>query len=284
MRQVDTVQIPVPGGLSLTAGVFGNDGDPVVLMAHGGGQCRHVWTETAVRLANAGFHVLALDSRGHGDSTWPSPARYQLDDFAGDFEAVARWRLGLDGRPPHFVGASLSGLAGLVAAGLMNPAAFASLTLVDVTPTYDESALVKARELFRRTAGQGFSSDEEAARALGVSVGSPKVAEMLRRGGGGRWYWRWDPAFSDFIRHDEPTQSRCQAAAAALSIPAHLIQAGRSEFVTDTTVADFLALAPHLHVTVLTDARHVVTGDPEGLYADAMLPFLESVRGWGGAL
>ena len=276
-----TLRIPTEDGLTLAAEEFGASVDPVVLLAHGGGQCRHVWAETAERLAASRYHVFALDSRGHGDSDWPDQPRYELDDFARDFEAVARWRIALDRRPPHFVGASMSGLAGLLAAGLINQAAFSSITLVDVTPTYDEDALTKARTFLGRTVRDGFVTEGEAARALGVASGSMKVGQMLRRDADGRWRWRWDPAFADCIHHNQPTQRRCEAAAQALSIPSHLIRAGRSEFVNDSTTVAFLRSTPQLKVTVLPDARHVVTGDPNGVYANAMLPFLGSVSGLG---
>jgi pimeloyl-ACP methyl ester carboxylesterase len=276
-----TVRIAAGDGLTLAAEEYGGAGDPVVLLAHGGGQCRQVWAETAERLSAACFHVFTLDSRGHGDSDRPDPPHYALDDFARDFEAVARWRTELDGRPPHYVGASLSGLAGLIAAGLLSQGSFASLTLVDVTPTYDASALVKARALFARTAEEGFATEPEAARAVGLESGNPKVGQMLHWATDGRWRWRWDPAFAAWIDHDEPTQRRCEAAAKALSIPAHLIRAGRSEFVNDETTANFQALTPHLRVTVLPEFRHLVTGDPKGSYANAILPFLEGVSGRG---
>jgi pimeloyl-ACP methyl ester carboxylesterase len=276
-----TVRIPVGDGLTLAAETFGKDGNPAVLLAHGGGQCRHVWADTATRLAASGYHVFTLDSRGHGDSDWPTPPRYEPDDFARDFAAAARWRLEADGRPPHYVGASLSGIAGLIAAGLLDQAAFASLTLIDVTPTYNEDALLKARALFARTAEQGFATEAEAARAVGAKPGGSQVGKMLRREAGGRWRWRWDPAFADYIQHDERTQRRCSAAAQALSLPVHLVRAGRSEFVDDETTAAFLALTPQLRVTILPDARHVVTGDPEGIYANAILTFLDGVSGRG---
>jgi pimeloyl-ACP methyl ester carboxylesterase len=273
------VRIPAGDGLTLVAGEFGRGGDPVVLLAHGGGQCRHVWTETAERLAAARYHVYALDSRGHGDSERPATPRYEMEDLARDFEAVARWSLAREGRPPHYVGASFSGLAGLVAAGRINQDVFASLTLVDVTPTYDESVVLKSRAFFIRTAKEGFSTEAEAARALGLKSGNPNVGKMMRQEADGRWYWRWDPAFAECIHFNQPTQNLCQAAAAAVSLPIHLIRAGRSEFVTDDTTAAFLALTPHLQVTVLPDHRHVVSGDPDGVYANAMLSFLERVSG-----
>lgn len=275
----NTVSVTGGHGLTLAAEPFGENGNPVVLMAHGGGQCRHVWAETAARLAAAGYRVFTLDSRGHGDSDWADPPRYEPDDFARDFEAAARWRLEADGRPPHYVGASLSGIAGLIAAGLFNQTAFASLTLVDVTPTYKVDALAKARALFARTLEEGFATEAEAARAIGAKPGSSQVGQILRRGVDGRWRWRWDPAFAARIHHDARTRHQCESAAAALSIPVHLVRAGGSEFVDDEATAAFLKLTPHLQVTMLPDARHVVTGDPKGAYANAILTFLESNSG-----
>src|SRR5215207_1268234 len=40
------------------------------LLLHGGGQTRHAWAKTAHQLADAGWSVVAIDQRGHGDSEW----------------------------------------------------------------------------------------------------------------------------------------------------------------------------------------------------------------------
>lgn len=271
------LSVPAADGLFLAAEWFGDPGGSAIMMGHGGGQCRHVWADTAVRLAAAGYYVVTMDSRGHGDSEWAVPPSYEPDDFARDFSAAATWRVELDGQAPHFVGASASGIAGLIAAGLLSPAAFASLTLVDVTPTYRPDALEKARSLFVRTAKEGFSNEEEAARAVGAEPGSDKLRYFLHQDASGRWRWRWDPAFATRIHHDDRTQDKCAAAARALSIPVHLIRAGRSDFVDDETTEAFRRLVPHLAVTLLPGARHVVTGDPDGIYADAILSFLRGV-------
>lgn len=273
-----TFSVPAADGLSLAGEQFGEAG-PAVLMGHGGGQCRHVWSETAARMADTGYRAITLDSRGHGESDWAVPPSYEPDDFARDFSAAAAWRRDLDGRSPHFVGASASGIAGLIAAGSLNPSAFASLTLVDVTPTYRHDALDKARAIFMRTAEAGFASKEEAARAAGVEPGSHQVTHFLRPDSGGRWRWRWDPEFAKHVHHDDRTRGQCAAAAKALSIPVHLIRAGKSDFVDDQTTEAFQGLVPHLAVTLLPEARHVVTGDPDGIYAAAILGFLDKLAG-----
>jgi len=47
-------------GNRLVASEMGGPGQPVLFL-HGGGQTRHAWSRTARRLAEAGFHAVALD-------------------------------------------------------------------------------------------------------------------------------------------------------------------------------------------------------------------------------
>src|SRR3546814_4885925 len=79
------------------------------------------------QLAQHGYRSLAIDMRGHGESDWAAPDQYRFADFGKDILAVCDR---LDQRP-HVIGASLGGLAALVAEGAVRPGSFASLTLVD---------------------------------------------------------------------------------------------------------------------------------------------------------
>ncbi len=66
-----TVEYSGVDGITLVADEWNRgaaDGRPSVLMLHGGGQNRFSWKNTGQVLADLGFHVVALDSRGHGDS------------------------------------------------------------------------------------------------------------------------------------------------------------------------------------------------------------------------
>src|SRR5687767_2674110 len=107
--EVRKITLRGAGGVALGGDVVGREGDPPVLLLHGGGQTRHAWGSTARALAVAGFHVTALDHRGHGDSEWA--VDYSLSVFADDVVAV----VGQLGAAPVLVGASLGGLAGLLA-------------------------------------------------------------------------------------------------------------------------------------------------------------------------
>jgi pimeloyl-ACP methyl ester carboxylesterase len=67
---------------------------PTVLLLHGFLEHAHAWDFVAPRLAGAGFRVLALDWRGHGDTEWiGAGGYYHFPDYAADLAGVVR-RLG----------------------------------------------------------------------------------------------------------------------------------------------------------------------------------------------
>ena len=120
--QSQTFHIGGDGGISIAAEATGNADALPVLLAHGGGQTRHTWKRVTADLANAGFRPIAIDMRGHGDSEWSAEGAYETRDFASDLVAIASK---MD-RKPALVGASLGGLAGLIAEGHLAPGRFAS--------------------------------------------------------------------------------------------------------------------------------------------------------------
>ncbi len=62
-----------------------------LLLAHPTGFHGRIWEPTAQRLVAAGYRVVSLDFRGHGDSD-PDPAgEYHWSGFALDARAVAAW-------------------------------------------------------------------------------------------------------------------------------------------------------------------------------------------------
>src|SRR5581483_11808748 len=105
------------------------DGRPVLLL-HGGGQTRFAWGGTQAELAERGYRAIAVDLRGHGDSDWAPDGDYSPGRIAGDLLELVEWT----GGQPALVGASLGGLAALIAAGEHPEAPISALVLVDVTP------------------------------------------------------------------------------------------------------------------------------------------------------
>jgi pimeloyl-ACP methyl ester carboxylesterase len=109
-------------------------GAHTALLLHGGGQTRHAWAKTARRLAEAGWCVIAVDQRGHGESEWLADGAYAFLDYAADAAAIAKQVAREHGRKPVAVGASLGGIASLLALGRSPEPVFSGLILVDVVP------------------------------------------------------------------------------------------------------------------------------------------------------
>jgi pimeloyl-ACP methyl ester carboxylesterase len=127
---IEAIQIEIPADdVTLAADAFGDSRHPPVVLLHGGGQTRYSWRATARELADGGWYALALDLRGHGQSSWSPDGRYDLDRFADDVVAIVEYL----GRPPVLVGASLGGNASLAALG-HHPELALALVLVDVSP------------------------------------------------------------------------------------------------------------------------------------------------------
>src|SRR5690606_5440029 len=77
------------GQLRLVADAYGDERHQPVLLAHGGGQTRHAWGNTARQIADDGFYAVALDLRGHGESDWAHDKDYDFTTYAQDIIDVA---------------------------------------------------------------------------------------------------------------------------------------------------------------------------------------------------
>lgn len=272
-------------GHRIAASAEGPDGGTPVLLAHGGGQTRWAWKRIANLLAENGFRAIALDLRGHGDSAWAPDGAYAIADFAGDLAAIAS---AMD-RKPALVGASLGGLAGILAEGELGPNLFASLTLVDVTPQLDAGGVARVIGFMATHAGEGFASPDEAARVISEYLpnrpsrsASPGLARYLRQKADGRYYWHWDPAFVTGVLRQDEDQSEDRGygrvelseAARRLTLPVHLVRGGSSDLVSPEAVAHFRELVPHAEYSDIVDATHMVVGDQNDLFGETVVDFL----------
>ena len=266
-------------GVTLAADGWGDARDRPVILLHGGGQTRHAWKRTGEILAGEGWFVLAVDQRGHGASGWSPDGLYPIERFAGDLRTVAA---GLSGRPV-VVGASLGGIAALIAEGEMRPSFAAGLVLVDITPRVETEGVDRIRAFMRAHAEEGFASVEEAADAVARYLPHrprPKDASGLRRNlrrdGHGRWRWHWDPAFiaGYAARFDGERTERLAAAARNLSVPVRLVRGTASELVTEAAAREFLGLAPQADYVDVAGAAHMVAGDKNDAFTDAVVEFL----------
>jgi pimeloyl-ACP methyl ester carboxylesterase len=283
--QAATALFTGAAGNRLLADAYGDAGPPVLLL-HGGGQTRHAWRRTAEKLARAGATAYALDQRGHGDSDWVGA--YAFTDYAADAAAVARELARRSGMKPTVIGASLGGIAALLAEGKAerdgNGPVFAAIVLVDITPRVDRGGVARIQAFMRARAAEGFGSVAEAAEAVAAYLPHrprPRSHEGLRKNlrlhPDGRWRWHWDPRFLDGPRPIEQDghTAGLVAGARALKIPTLLVRGGASELVQADHVREFLDLVPHAEYVDVADARHMVAGDSNDRFSAAVVEFVQ---------
>jgi pimeloyl-ACP methyl ester carboxylesterase len=249
---------------------------PTVLMLHGGGQNRFSWKNTGQVLADEGFHVVALDSRGHGDSDRSPDATYTIDALSGDVLHV----LEQIGRPVILIGASMGGMTGIQVADAAGPQKVTKLVLVDVVPKYEKSGSARIRN-FMFSHVHGFESLEEAADAVAeylphrTKPRSPEGLKKNLRRREGRWYWHWDPRFLTAPADDAfVREEKLERAAMALTIPILLIRGKLSDVVSTEGVQDFLAKVPHAEFVELSEAGHTAAGDDNDAFSEAVVQFV----------
>ncbi|MDH4560772.1 MULTISPECIES: alpha/beta hydrolase [unclassified Pseudomonas] len=264
-------------GISLAADVGGDpDRQPIVLL-HGGGQTRHSWKNTAQRMVDRGFHTVSLDLRGHGDSGWSHDQDYSLDVFVADLHEVMETLR----RPPVLVGASLGGLTSLLAIGEARQPAH-GLVLVDVVPRIEAEGAAEILR-FMQAAPNGFTSLQEAADAVAAYLPHRQrptdfggLQRNLRLGADGRYRWHYDPAFTAPNNQRSRRPERLEAAASRVDIPTLLIRGGASRLVSKKGVNQLLALIPHARLANVAGAEHMVAGDSNDAFNDALFDFLNS--------
>lgn len=269
--------------LDLVADRYGAPIRGGVLLAHGGGQTRHAWAKTAVALADRGWDVIALDLRGHGESGWSPVGDYAMERFAQDLADVA----GDIGGRPALIGASLGGLAGLYAESLIAPGRFSSITLVDIVPSMDPNGAAKVLEFMGAHVGEGFTSLDEAADVIAAYLPHrPRRTELsglaknLRQGEDGRFRWHWDPAFVSGVHRGRSLRDAdaFQDSLQGLTLPIHLIRGRLSELVSREAAEAFVAPLANARFTDVAGASHMVAGDRNDAFLDAVVDFLERLE------
>jgi len=256
-----------------------------VILLHGGGQTRHSWAGASAALARDGWYALALDLRGHGESDWSPDGEYGLERFSADLRAV----IAAPDSKPVVVGASLGGMTALMTEGNATPSLMAALVLVDVAPRIELKGVVRIVN-FMKARPDGFESLEEVADA--VSAYNPHrprpkdlsgLARNLRQSKDGRWHWHWDPRFMQ--RGDTETRPPrdprlLEEAARALAIPTLLVRGKQSDLLSEEGARAFLALAQHAKYADVSGAGHMVAGDKNDAFNNAVIAFLRNeVRG-----
>tara|TARA_B110001454_G_scaffold207113_2_gene218205 strand:+ start:6397 stop:7314 length:918 start_codon:yes stop_codon:yes gene_type:complete len=270
-------RVNVTPQVSLEVEIGGPEDAPAIIFLHGGGQTRYAWKAAGAQVAEAGYRVLLYDARGHGGSDWSPDGDYSFDALANDLLCL----IASQRRPVALVGASMGGMTSFLVAG-REPQKVAALILVDIVPSVNPDGATRVRR-FMTAHGNGFDSLEEAADAVAAyNPGRPRpenpsgLMRYLRPRNDGRLYWHWDPRLLSPSTRAEPPSfaSEARAVSAAITAPTLLVRGMKSDMIDDAGVSELKDLVPQTEVFEVEGAGHMVAGDRNDAFSDAIVEFL----------
>ncbi|HXN39734.1 MAG TPA: alpha/beta hydrolase, partial [Solirubrobacteraceae bacterium] len=207
---------------------------------------------------------------------------YAVDDFVADVRAL----IAAIAPAPIVIGASLGGIAGLLAIAESPAAPAAGLVLVDVAHRFQPrggSRIVN----FMQAHPDGFASLSDAADAIAAYLphrARPSNTDGLRhnlRYSDGRWKWHWDPQIvtqASQTMHDPASLSdRLTEAARRLDQPCLLVRGAESDVLSPSIAHEFIELAAAATLTEVPRAAHMVAGDNNDAFTAAICAWLDTL-------
>ncbi|WP_020669686.1 alpha/beta fold hydrolase [Amycolatopsis nigrescens] len=182
-------------GIRLHIAEAGHPDGPTVVLLHGFAEFWWAWRHQLRALAEAGFHVVAADLRGYGDSDKP-PRGYDAWTLAGDVTGLVR---ALGKRHAHLVGHAWGGMLAWSTA-IMHPRFVSSVSVLGGAHPLALRAAIPRTVLRRRRTSQaraaghlfGFQLPMAPERRL-VRDDAERVGALLRKWSGPAW-----PETADF--------------------------------------------------------------------------------------
>ena len=261
---VRRASVEVEPGRRLSALVWG-EGDPELVLLHGGAQNAHTWDTVALALDRP---LVALDLPGHGHSDGGRNGSLDIVANAQDIATAIRV---LAPNAKAVVGMSLGGMTTLALADYA-PEVVRAIVLVDVTPGVNESksstiaAFINGPESFD-------SFDDLLART--IEYNPTRTEASLRRGilhnaeqrDDGSWVWRYQRfrAFEPAPVEGESGHPNFQYlwdAVSRIQVPLLLARGMREQSVVDDDdEVELLRRLPNAQVEHFEEAGHSLQGD-----------------------
>lgn len=164
---------------------WGTRGDPTVLLIHATGFHARCWDQVVAALPR-GFHVIAVDKRGHGRSEKTGP----IDDWAAPAGDIAELVAHLNVKDAIGAGHSMGGHS-LVQIAAANPAAFKRLVLVD--------PVIMAPELYAQRTAFPKDTQHPVARRRNKWISWQEMFDAFKNR---QPYALWQPkVLEDYCRH-----------------------------------------------------------------------------------
>jgi len=267
---VNRGSLTLSDGLSLSYLRWGSEGDPDVLLLHGGSLDATDWQEVAPALAATGRRVTAPDLRGSGESDWDPEARYGVEQALTDLDELTE-ALGVE--TFDLVGHSIGAVTACVLAA-RSPDRVRRCVMEDggpadrTRPPSLESPIIV------------FDSQEHALAALAdwLPRGVPDwvPASRFRKLDDGRLTWRSDIAgrVRWSAEGGEPLIMGLWPSVEAMRCPTLVVRGAESPLFKAEYAEQMTAVNPMIRLVTIPDAGHLVHCEQPAAFLDAVVPFL----------
>ncbi|MFN2603819.1 MAG: alpha/beta fold hydrolase [Gemmatimonadaceae bacterium] len=272
--ELQTRFLDLPSGLRIRLVESGENGAPLVVMVPGWGCSAYVFRENFVPLANAGYHCIAVELKGHGLSDKPlDPREYRLEQMRQHLTEI----LESLGAPAFVCGLSMGAALGAQVAAssphlvrgivMASPVGFfgvPGLTLVRMlTP---EAITPLLPPLTGRWLIEGI-----------LYVVNGRLREITDRDVDEYWAPSQFPEFSIAMRHllheftwDAPFNPP--------SMPCLLVSGTRDRFMSREGLDVLSRTMPQMTHIKVKDAGHVIYDEAAPIMNDAILSFFKEVE------
>jgi pimeloyl-ACP methyl ester carboxylesterase len=262
---------------------WGGSGRPALVFLHGAGLTAHTWDIACLELRER-YRCLALDLRGHGDTSWDPEGDYSFDAIGDD---IAGFIDSFELDHPVLIGHSMGGLAALNHAA-KSSSELSGLVLVDTVLRPSGQGGGHIRHFMSATT-ELDSIEEFVELALEFNPRRDRsllrlsLRQNLRQLPNGRFTWKYDR--QAVLGRDPVESERFRMAMAerigTISCPVLVIRGEDSRMVTAADAAGLAASVRAGDWKEVAGAGHTVQGDnPLGLVA-ALSAFLAAAAAKG---
>jgi esterase len=237
-----------------------------LLLLHGFMGHAHVWDDLAATL-RSGYHVIALDQRGHGKSQWSAEGAYGLEDHFADLAQIME-RLNLDNLV--LIGHSMGGRNALFFAAC-RPEKVQGLIVIDSRPGSNPRSADALRQLLKVLPLQAASLDEIVSSIHKHYPGiSPEICYHLatygyRKTAEGKYIPKCDPQMSLRCENQGCCVEEIWSFLKNVTCPTLVVRGENSPFLSRDDAKTMCEIMPDATWTEIPRATHLPQQEnPEG--------------------
>jgi pimeloyl-ACP methyl ester carboxylesterase len=263
-----------PARISLRVREHGRSKDACILL-HGFGEGAYVWDSFAPSVA-VKMRTIAIDFRGHGDSSWDPLARYNVEQHVADVIQVIN---SLELERYAIVGHSLGGAVAIRLAARRSDAVKGVL-VVDYGPDLNPEGTARVRSDFRESMRSWDSIAEYAGwlrerRPLAdESALSHLAGAALRLQPGGGFRPKADPALDAGVDDIEAHSAEVWRMLRDIAMPVTVVRGIGSAVLPANVVTEMMRVLTNGRVVTVRNSGHAVMSDNPDEFSRVLHSFI----------